>query len=434
MADNTRNTLINALYEMQGAVQSLFATSNAYLAEINGVQRNEDGSYSDANSRIVRDSAAGRSAFDGSNVRFPIVPYGLQGGGFVSETQTWNVPHVLKVDKATAVLADALVPISLTIDVEQDSVGSHSGMSALAETVKQARIQLGKVENIGAIYGSDPVAFVSGAGGSPGLAVPVSNANWDLLLPGTSFDVLTRSNGADPGQGKRRLIASVTETTATTGTVTFDTAQQASDGGSGNITYSANEGIYIMGSYGNVVQGLEQAVAATGTFEGLDKATNVSWQGIDGRNGDITSLPLSDTILHGAVRRGLRYGPPSWSYGIGDPAVIELYQGGKYGQVRYDKSVTTLKSGFSGVVFEGASKPFPLIKEQYCPKGKVRLIDTDTIQVYGNTKGPSFIDDDGGMWRRLNRTNAKEADLLDRWQVAYKACNRLVRIDNLAAA
>jgi len=416
---------------MQGAVQQLFATSYVYLAEINGVQRNEDGSYSEANSRVVRDSPAGRSAFNGEQVRFPLVPYGLQGGGYVSETSTWNVPHALDVDKATAKLADTLVPVSITIDLEEDSVGNYSAMSALAENVKQTRIQLGKIENIGAIYGSEPVARVANATGSPALDMDVEDANFDILLPGTTWDILTESSGADPGQGLRRKIASVTETTATTGNVVFSTTAQASDGGSGNITFAATEAIYIPGSYGKVVAGLEQAVAVTGTFEGVDKAANAYWQGVDGRGGVTTLLPLSDSILHEAVRRGMRWGPPMWHFGIGDPAVIELYQQGKYSQVRYDKSASTLKSGFAGVVFEGASKPFPLVKELYALKGKVRLIDKESIDVYANRRGPYFIQDDGSMWRRLSRTNAKEADLLDRWQVAYKACNRLVFLNNL---
>jgi hypothetical protein len=56
------------------------------------------------------------------------------------------------------------------------------------------------------------------------------------------------------------------------GTVTFSTTAVASDGGSGNITFSSNEGIYITGSYGNAMQGLQQACATSGTFEGIDKA------------------------------------------------------------------------------------------------------------------------------------------------------------------
>ena len=80
--------------------------------------------------------------------------------------------------------------------------------------------------------------------------------------------------------------------------ITWDTASQASDGGSGNIVHTSADGIYVPGSWSNgtagggtgpgeiVMQGLEQAAAITGTFETLDKAANPSWQGVDGRGGE----------------------------------------------------------------------------------------------------------------------------------------------------
>jgi hypothetical protein len=427
MADSTLTTAASILFEMQGAVQEQFATEHVYLAELNGV-----GSGGDV-SRFTRDMDMQRDTFSGSQVRFPLVPYGLNGGGYVAEQGTWNVPHALDIDQATVTLKRTLVPFSITLDLQRDSQ-DNSAVQAQALHVKQARIHLAKIENIAALNAGGLVASVASATGSPGLTVPVTGVNWDIVLPGTVWDVLTRSNGANPGNGLRRLVASVTRTTSTTGDVVFDTASQASDGSSGNITFAATEGLYIPGSYGNCVQSLDDAAAVTGTFEGLNKATFAYWQGADGREGTTTELPLSDTILEQGVRVGRRWGTGRWNFGIGDPAAIDLYKQGKYAQVQYDKQSTTLKSGFKGVVFEGADQPFPLIKEPMHAKKSLRLIKRDTIQIYGDKVGPEFLADDGSMWRRFSRSLPIEADLLDRWQVAYKACNSIVFYNNLAQA
>jgi hypothetical protein len=264
-----------------------------------------------------------------------------------------------------------------------------------------------------------------------------TTANFDVLLPGTVWDIKTRATGADPGQGLRRKIASVNETTRV---ITWDTAQQASDGGSGNIVHTSADGIYIAGSYNTaatagttVAQGLEQAAALTGTFEDIDKAAVVQWQGTDGRGGDTTSLLLTDGIMDGAVRRGRRAGLGVWDFGIGDPAVIDGYKQGKYSFVRYEPNVTTLKSGFSGIVYDGADRPFPLIKEPMHKKGGIKLIDLESFQLYGDQPGPSFLEDDGSMFRRFARSLPKEAELLDRVQLGVTKCNTIVFLNNLQA-
>lgn len=429
MADTTRTTWLSFMYEMQAEVAEQFSTENVFLAELNGV-----GSHPRVG-RFTRDMDANREVFFGEQVRGPIVPYGLQGGGVVGETSTWNEPIPLEVSAYTLTLTRTMVPFAISVDVERDSASpSYSKAKAVAENVKQARRSLARLENLQALGdGTGLISNVTAATGSPGLTVPVGvGANFDVLVPGTVWDVLTRSNGANPGNGLRRKITSVSESA---GTVTFDTNETTPEGDAGNITFSANEGLYIPGSYGKgVAQGLDQAAAVTGTFEGINKATAAYWQGTDGRAGDATEKALSDELLDAAVRRARRWGVGSWNFGIGDPAAIDLYKQGKNAQVQYDKAVTTLKSGFQGIVYEGADKPFPLIKEPAHKKKSVRLIQRDDFQMYGDSVGPKFLDDDGSMFRRFSRSLPKEADLLDRWQLGVKSCNRIVFLDNLKQA
>jgi hypothetical protein len=413
---------------MRGKVKEIFSSETAWLAELNGYQSATNTSVG----RFTRDMDSNRDVFSGDSVRHTLIPYGLQGGGFVSETGTWNVPQALNLNKVTLNLVRTVVPFSTTVDVERDSM-NNSNLNAVATHFKQARIACAKLENLSSL-GDGTGLQATASSSTTSLSVPVTGANWDVLLPGTTWDVLTISTGADGGQGLRRLIASVTETTATTGTIVFSTTAQASDGGSGSLVFTTGSGVYIQGSWGQVSQGLAQAAAITGTFENLAKGTFAFWNGTDGRGGVTTTLALSDPMLEAGVRRGRRYGNGMWDFGIGDPAAIDLYKQSKYSQVRYDTQSSTLKSGFSGVVFEGADRPFPLMKEPMHPKGVVRLVKKDDFQMYGDSKGPDFLEDDGGIFRRFSRSLPKEADMLDRWQLGVTNCNQIISFANLDVA
>jgi hypothetical protein len=311
--------------------------------------------------------------------------------------------------------------------------------------IDQARSATARIENFQMLGdGTGLVAMITDSATSLTTTV-ATTSNFDVLLPGTVWDCLTASTGADPGQGLRRKIDSVVEST---GVITWSTTQQASDGGTGNIVHAATTGIYIPGSWSNgsagtdsapgalCAQGLEQVIATTGTFESIDKAAagNGFWQGTDGRAGDTTSLPLSVQMMDAAVRRGRRAGLGKWDFAVGDPACIDLLKQTLYASVRYDAQVSTLKSGFSGIVYDGADAPFPLIKDPMAPKLGIKLIDKASFQLYGDNPGPTFLQDDGSVWRRFNRNLTKEADFLDRWQLGVGKCNTTVFIKNLAQA
>ncbi len=433
MADVGRTQWVNFLYEMKGKIQQVFPTEAPFLAELSGVGDSE------VVGRYTRDMDANRTVFSGKWVRHPIVLAMLPGGGFVSETGTWNVPHVLGTTEAQIKLVDIVQPFSVTVDVERDSF-DNSAAAAVERMMDEARVALARIENQAFLGdGTGLVETMKSATGSGSLVVDVgTTANFDILLPGTVWDFLTRTTGADPGNGLRRKIASVQEAA---GTITLDTAAQASDGGSGNLTFAATTGAYIPGSWtasasaGTLTsQGLEQAAATTGTFENIDKAAVQQWQGSDGRSGDTAVVPLSDQILDKAVRVGRRAGLGKWDFGLGDPAVIDLYKGGKLSQVRYEESSSKIKSGFKGIVYDGADAPITLIKEPVMKRSGVRLIDKASFQLYGDQAGPAFLDDDGAVFRRFARSLPKEADLLDRVQLGVLKCNTLVFINNLQRA
>ena len=451
MADNTLSTWQPFLMEKQGNVYEVFPSEAVFLAEMSGYDSGlQSVDYQQTVTRVTREMSTGRDTFSGKWVKHGIVTAGLPGGGQVQETSTWNQPHALPLAEAHISLVRTLVPFSVTVDVERDSF-SDSLSRAVEMLIDEARSACARLENRQMLGdGTGLMAQITDSATSLtttviGAAGGTQPANFDELLPGTVWDVLTRSTGADPGQGLRRKISSVNEAT---GVITWVTTQQAADGGSGNIVHAATEGIYIPGSWSGgtagtptapgalCAQGLGQVAASTGTFESIDKtaAGNQFWWGTDGRGGDTSSLALSVQMLDGGVRRGRRSGLGKWDFGIGDPAVIDLFKQSLYASVRYDAQVSTLKSGFHGIVYDGADAPIPLVKDIMAPKQTLRLIDKASFTIYGDQPGPTFLQDDGSTFRRFQRTLAKEADFLDRWQLGVGRCNTLVTFANLAQA
>src|SRR5262245_46959197 len=444
MADNTLSTWQPFLLELESFTQELFSSEAVLLAELSGFEVNAREGAGGVNrlapvQRITKEMDGNRQVFTGRQVRVPLITAGYTAGGAVSETSTWNVPHALQDDVALINLVRNLVPFSLSVDVERDSM-DHSMATAVSTMVTQTRSHLARIENY-QLHGAGDGKVADITGGTTGtLVIQVGTAgNLDILVPGSVWDIITKSTGANPGNGLRRKIVSIQNEGQATCTLTFDTNAVASDGNSGNITFSTNEGIYIPGypvgttpTAGTLyAQGLEQAAATTGTFENVNKANVVNWQGTDGRLGDTSTLPLSSTMLDQAVRRGRRSGLGKWDLGIGDPAAIDIYKQSLYSLVRYKEDTITLKSGFSGIVYDGADAPIPMVKEPHAKKAAAKLIDKKSFQLYGDKIGPAFLEDDGAMFRRFNRTLAKEADMLDRWQLGVLKCNTIVFLNNL---
>lgn len=428
----------NWLYEKQGEAQKLFAAEFVLLAILSGVIRDSGGfvKYDPSFERFTRAMDGDREVFDGASIRFPLMTAGLQAGGNPSETGTWNAPGPMDTLKANVNLGRVLQPLAISLDLERDSKsGSTSAMSAVENYISEAYKAAARIENdelhggtnaIGTGTDSSLLANVTSASGSPGLVIPVgTGANFDQLTPGRVVDIQTRSNGANPGNGLRRKI---TTTSRSAGTVTVDTNQFASDGSSGNVTFSANEGVYIPGSRGNGLQSLAQAVATSGTFEGVDKAANQQWQGIDAT--PATAQALSDQVLDNAAYLLRGQGVGASDFGIAHPKVVDLYKQGKTAMTRLDPKEVVVPAGFAGIEYQGADRPFPILKDLAAPRGVCRLVVKDVMRLYGDHVGPAFIDDDGSMWRFFSRNFFKEGDLYDRVQLAVKACNKLATIGN----
>lgn len=438
MADNSLSSAAAFLYELRGPMQANYPKDHVLLAEFSGV-----GSADPSIGRITPNSSGqierdNRELFSGSNFRFPLDLTMMQGGGFVSETGTVNAPIAPPTSKATGKLVDVVQPSSITLDLEEDSM-DNSAIQGLAWIVKKTREALAEIVNdaMNTTSGTTGLAQADSTQASAGgLTLKVkAGTDFDKLYPGKVVDVLTASTGADPGQGKRRLIASIAET-ASPPTITFDTNAQASDGGSGNITLSNAVGVFIAGSYGNQMQGIEDAanISGTDTFEGVNRNNVKQFIATDGRNGVTTTVPLSDSVLDAGVLLALRSGYSNWDFGVGDPAAINVYKNGKTSLVRVTPDTKVLPSGFSGVAYQGTGKDIPLIPERKHATGSVKLVVREAAAIYGRRKGPDFEDSTGAIFQRFSRALPREIWLVDRLQWAWMSPQSIVRYDNLATS
>lgn len=433
MADNTLATAASILFEMQGKMQELYPKDYVLLAELSGVGSDQP----DVEGRQTPDLQPDRfyRTYSGLRVRVPIQPFGLQGAQAIGEQGTVNVPIPIEFDEAHINLGRVIAPTSLTLDVDEDSM-DNSAVTMIAQVSKGQRLALAEIVNDMLEGNGDAQLAVADStqASAGGLTLKVTTAaDFDKLYVGRVVDVLNTADGTDPGAGKRRKISAISET-ATPPTVTFSTTQQASDGGSGNITLSNAVGIYLPGSYGNALQGLEQAALTSTTFEGIDKGANSWWQGTDGRQGDTATKPLSDPMIDTAILLGQRAAIGSWDFAHGDSKAVNVYKNGKSALLRYDAPVATLRSGFKGIIYDGLDQELPFVADRKSPVGVVKLIRRDQMTLYGRRKGPAYEDSTGAIWMRFARSLPRESWFVDRLQLGVHHCGSIVRLANLSTS
>jgi hypothetical protein len=425
MADNSLSSAASVLYEMRGPMQANYPKDNVLLAQWSGV--GQDG----APGRIT--PLEDREAFSGSQVRVPIDVAMMQGGGWHSETGTVNAPIAAEITETHITLKRITQPASITLDLEEDSM-DNSAIQGVAMLVKKAREALADRVNVAMNGdGTGLLATVASNTGSGTLVVPVaSTTDWDLFPYGTVCDILTRSNGANPGNGKRRKVLSF-DTSANT--ITFSTSQVASDGDSGNITFSSSEGIYVAGSYGQVLAGGLEAAGRGTSFQSVTLATYPTFKATDGRGGVATTVPFSENMADLGVEYGLRSGANGrYDFGIGDPSAIRVYRNGHLAQVHFQAPTGQLVSGFSGTKINTVGQELLLVPERKHKSGSIKFLRQDAASLYGRKKGPDFEDSTGAIWQRFARSWPKEMWLIDRLEWGWHDPSKILYFDGLSTS
>ena len=433
------------LNDLMVRYQTLFGFNNVLYAEMSGRTQSPDGIvvYDPSQERVTPLSSAGRDAFSGAQVRVPIQAAEVPGAAGVGRAGTWPVTAPFDTAKALVKLAELAAPIGIDLATERDSKNlQYSALSYVEALTDSAYRGLAKIEN-DMLHGNGDGKLATITQTTTALtftvlgADGVAAANFDQLTPGRVVNVLTISTGADPGQGLRRKIASVSRTN---GTVTFSTTAVASDGGSGNIVGTANTtGIYIdsswdggatPGALGKAIQGFGQTATTGGTpFEGIDVANTPAWGAVLTAGGGAT---LSDSMFEDSVYQLAGQGIDAPDFAIAHPKVVDPYKDTKTQFLMIHPETRVVPSGFSGIVVQVANKDFPLLKDLAAPHAQCRVIHKSCGRLYGDSVGPAFIQDDGGMWRFFTRQSYKEAVILDRVNFVFRAPNHVGLIQNVA--
>ena len=438
MADETTSSWEDFLEEVYQGVVEMFPMFNVLLAEFSGNSVSNKGKTGgDASSRFAKyemDGQPGRAYedFHGKVVIHPVQWTELQGAGPVGENETINKAHLQEDGQTMINIFEYAMPISLSRKLDLSSYDA-SVAKAVARKMKDARVSLARVENE-AMNGNDDglIASVANATGAAGLTIQVKASDFNRfnLYPNRVVDIRDKTTWTFVTKGKKRKIASV-DKTASPPTVTFDTA--ASNGDAGDITWTANSGLYVERTANTskppVSPGLQALAssAKTGTFQGINRATFPGWRGVDGRNGSTTVVTLSQGMLDDALNEMINNGADEVDFWIGDPRVISKYEDLYRSQHGYAAPVGTLMSGFKGATHKSA----PLISEPAHRTGSLTGITKSDLQVYAFRGAPEFLSDDGSMWRRFDRNTSREAWLVDEFCFAAQRVNRLIELKNL---
>lgn len=393
-------TYTDLLLDMKGPLVENYPKYSVLLSEL---ERNTD-----------------RKNFFGDGVRVPIIRNVKQGTGAVGESGTLNIARNIRTQKALIPLATVThaVQISKRLKaVSADSVSSWAEAMKLEMQLAEEAMPRTTNEYMNG-DGTGLLATINDTATST--SHTVAGANIYQLYPGRVTDVLVRSTGASVTLGNE--ISSVTDLGSGAATVVF----------ANSFTGATTQGIYIEGAQpqtsGYAPQGITQATAASGTFQGLTIGTD--WQAVDGRNGDTSSQDLSVSIADGCIRRRGRNGKPNESFWIGDPAVIDKFGQTLLTQSRWDGSMSKLDTGWEGISYRGQL----FIPEYDAKANRVVSVPKDDIQFYATQQGPDWDDEDGGVFKRFARSLPVEAWLVDEFNLGFHRLNRIVYADNLNQA
>jgi len=426
------------LTELMVKEQQVYGYATRLLSLLTGMQQPDPAApiTRDPNQeRFTKAMDPNREYFHGKKLTIPLQLSEVPGSSAIAEGGTWLQPASFQTAQATLNLVSRLTPIALSFETIRDAQdGTTSALESVAGSMASAYREAARVDNDYLNGNGDCILASATAanGDADGLVMTVlSTTNFDRLTPGRVVDVCTAAY-ADPGQGKRRRIASVDRSA---NTVTFSTTAVASDGGSGNITLSTNDLIICIegaiSSGGVAPQGIRQATAASGTFEGVNRSNTAQWKGVSVSGG---SAPLSSDVLDTACYYldGNGGGADAIDFGIAHTLTVNPFKASMQGQVRITMQEQVVRAGVKGVVYQGAGGEFPIIAELAHKRQECRLIQKNVVRVYGDNKGPGWVDVDGSQWRLFNRKAVQEADLFDRWQLAVRDCGKLAEITSLS--
>jgi hypothetical protein len=162
------------------------------------------------------------------------------------------------------------------------------------------------------------------------------------------------------------------------------------EGSASKLLSLVNSQLYT-GSGANNVTGLQSALAATGTYAGIAKASYSEWVGLEQANGG-TPRPLTKSILDAAERAAYVASGRSPNCFILTPALGTkfegLFDGPAKSQISPDISPLAALMGSNGVIppvlvqnLVGYYKGRPVFRDKDCPTGQLFALNTDELKL-----------------------------------------------------
>ena len=391
-------------------------------------------------SEIKRDHSPNR--WTGKQVTIPIFLSPQQGAGSIGEVSPLNSP-MIHDDAQTRIISGIVsIAISFSTQVLLQAKGNENVWAEVMPTkMSRAEDAFGRVINE-MMSGQGNALLAAVAGSTSASAATTQNinvgtsANFYQLYVGRIVNVLVQASGADATGlptttnvtgGTSWVPVKITDQNQTAGTITV----QRVDGVAGNTTFATDTtmGVYIQGSYGTAIAGLQQAVATTGIFQNLNKSNVDAWRGTDASPAALTDPTLA--VLDKAERTVIGRSGRSPDFYLGDPAVVDKYTQGLTVQARWAGEVGELKSGWTGVRYRDKL----LVPDYDHPLSQLTGIQLEDMTIYTLQDGPDWDNNTGNVLQRFQaRTLPVEAWLVWFLQLGFQACNALVKVGNLTRA
>lgn len=396
MADETFASIQNLVRDQKGPLVEALQWSTVMLSEI--------------------EREGGEEFFDGEKVKIPIILAPLQGGS-IGTTESGILPDPRRIShnkvRVDTGIASMTVSFTTKADLAAARRGDNSWIALIPDKMEMAEEGLRRNINEALCGNGDALIAAITANTGPSTSVTVgTSANFYQLYGERVLDILTRATGAPVQLGVK-----VVDYNESAGTVTLDTS----------VTVTTAEGLYIPNSYGNAIAGIMQAVATTGTFQELDKATTWAWRGVDASPSAASDPSLA--IMDRAERLSAQRAGKTPQFYIADPAVIDRFTQGLTLQARWAGDDGMLESGWEGVRYRNKV----IVREYDLPPGTAIGVTPDDIKIYSREEGPDW-DDLDTLFKRFARALPFEAWLVWHLQLGFRRCITQTKVGSLNRA
>jgi len=407
MADERVSTWANLMREAKGPLVEALKWKTVLLSEVR------------------RDSNARR--WSGKQITIPIFLAPQQGVGGITETGQLNAPHVVDTTQAVITSGIVAVAISFSTQVLNQAKGDENVWAEVMPTkMQRAEDAFGRVINEMMVGAGDALlaAVTTGTAASGGATQGVNvgtTANFYQLYVGRLVEARNRTTGALLNAQPVRI----SDYNTTTGIVTVVNV----DGSATSFATATTDGLFIEGTFGNAIQGLQGAVSTSGVFQGINKANVPAWRGVDASPATATDPNLA--VFDSAERRVYSVSGRQPDFYLVDPACVDKFSQGLTTYARWAGEAGTLSTGWTGVRYRNK-----LLVPDFDMKPNTAIgIQLQDMAIYTLDNGPDWDDHTGGILQRFQtRSLPVEAWLVWMLQFGFEACNGLVKVGNLNQA